>query len=306
MFDVSIVTPTLNRATLLRRTWESISSQDVNFEWIVIDDGSTDDTDLIIKSFASDRINYTAFSNNRGVNAARNAGAKIATGRYVVFLDSDDELYPQSLAAAVRFLDEASSEIGVAGFACVIAETGKQIVELISGQILDEHDVVCKQALRGGDKIYVYRRQVFDEFLLPENLRGCEQVFVYQVSKTWKFLMINQPLSLVHRQSDNLSGATSLINRSSDIAKSYEMIIRNHAEILASCPDAEFEFLKKALYRYCVAGSLGERLNIYRAMLKVGSLENYFFATVLMIFGFLPIKYFEAWRIRRMNSKFEG
>lgn len=306
MFDISIVTPTFNRAKLLSRVWKSISSQNANFEWIVVDDGSTDDTKSVIESFKSERIKYSVFSKNRGVNTARNAGAKLASSRYVVFLDSDDELFPQSLEDAVEIMDKAGPDIGIAGFACVIAETGKRTAELIDGQILDEHEVVCKHALRGGDKIYIYRKQVFDDFLLPEDLRGCEQVFVYNASTKWKFLMVSRPLSLVHRQSDNLSGATSMIERSSDIAKSYEIIVDNHAAILSTCPDAKFDFFKKALYRYGVAGSPVDVLRIYRKMILRQSFRNYSIATFLMIFCMLPIKSFEIWRVEHLNKKFKG
>lgn len=118
MVDVSVVTPTYNRAHLLPRVWSSLRDQRPAFEWIVVDDGSTDNTLDVIKNLADPRIIYHRLPCNRGVNAARNAGAKLAKGRYVIFLDSDDELYPGSMERMVSIMDAADPTIGV-GCSCV-------------------------------------------------------------------------------------------------------------------------------------------------------------------------------------------
>ena len=194
MLDISVITPTFNRAHLLPRVWKSLTRQAAQFEWIVIDDGSMDDTMAVIKSFNDDRIRYTALEKNRGVNAARNAGLQLAAGRYVTFLDSDDELYPEGLRCMVETMSAAHYSIGVASFPCVVAKTHKKICELIDRKVLDEYSILCENALRGGDTILVYRREVFNTFRLPEAFRGCEHIFVYEVSKRWKFLLINKPL----------------------------------------------------------------------------------------------------------------
>jgi glycosyltransferase involved in cell wall biosynthesis len=306
MYEISVITPTFNRALLLPRVWKSLSSQSANFEWIVVDDGSSDNTRDVIAELGDPRITYIALSKNSGVNTARNAGVKLAHGRYVILLDSDDEMQPQSLEHVVNIMDGADRSIGVAAFACVIAETGEQISPLVDGKVLNEHDIVCENALRGGDKIFAYRKEVFDEFLLPEAFRGCEQIFVYEVAKKWKFLTVNRPLSIVHRQCDNLSGAASLIRRSSDIAKSFEILIENHAELLTKSVGTEFEFLKKALYRYGVAGSTRDVMRIYRRIVQRHSVKNIMLATFLLLFSLARPAYFEEWRANRLNRKFNG
>jgi glycosyltransferase involved in cell wall biosynthesis len=89
----SIIIPTYNRAHIIRNVIEAVQLQSfLDFELIISDDGSTDNTEEIVTPLLKDsRIKYVAQS-NKGVCAARNFGAKHANGKYLVFLDSDDTI----------------------------------------------------------------------------------------------------------------------------------------------------------------------------------------------------------------------
>ncbi|MEK6782643.1 MAG: glycosyltransferase family A protein [Bacteroidota bacterium] len=102
----SIIIPTYNRAQLISRTIDSILRQDfTDFEVLVIDDGSTDNTERVVREFADTRIQYFKKENaERG--AARNYGAIRARGTYLNFFDSDDIMYHNHLSAARKFLDQ--------------------------------------------------------------------------------------------------------------------------------------------------------------------------------------------------------
>ena len=90
--SISIIIPTYNRADLVMRAIESVIRQtDSNWELIIVDDGSTDETQQIIKKYLNDKVKYI-HQKNAGANKARNLGAKNASYSYVSFLDSDDEL----------------------------------------------------------------------------------------------------------------------------------------------------------------------------------------------------------------------
>jgi hypothetical protein len=92
----SVIIPTFNRASLLRQTLSSVWAQRfVDYEIIVVDDGSTDETQPYLKSLGS-RIVYLAQA-NRGPGPARNIGASRAKGEYLAFLDSDDLWFPWTL-----------------------------------------------------------------------------------------------------------------------------------------------------------------------------------------------------------------
>ena len=98
---VSILTPTYNRAHVLHCVYESLRRQTTrDFEWIVVDDGSTDDTPALLERWQEEAdfpIAWYRYENNRGRNAAVNSGAKLVSGEYTVVLDSDDELLDDAL-----------------------------------------------------------------------------------------------------------------------------------------------------------------------------------------------------------------
>jgi len=111
MPKVSVILPTYNRDQYLGEAVKSVlcqSSQD--FEIIVVDDGSTDDTRTVVAQFA-DRVRYV-WQPNQGRCKARNVGIDLAMGQYIVFLDSDDVILPRKLEIQSQFLDEHPS-VGV-------------------------------------------------------------------------------------------------------------------------------------------------------------------------------------------------
>lgn len=88
---VSIIMPTYNRAYIIEKAIQSVIDQTyADYELIVIDDGSTDETCDKVKIFNDPRIKYLSYSENRGGNYARNMGIKEAKGEYIAFLDSDN------------------------------------------------------------------------------------------------------------------------------------------------------------------------------------------------------------------------
>ncbi len=102
----SIVIPTYNRAHLIIKTIESVLNQQFKeFELIIVDDGSTDNTDEVVKPFLNNFIHYYK-KNNEERAAARNYGIKKAIGKYVTFCDSDDLLYNNYLSNAFETINE--------------------------------------------------------------------------------------------------------------------------------------------------------------------------------------------------------
>ncbi len=103
---LSIVVPTYNRANLIENTLKSILNQECeDFEVIVIDDGSTDNTEEVIRPYLSEKVHYHKIENSeRG--AARNRGTELANGEYVNWFDSDDEMLPNHVAALKELVDQ--------------------------------------------------------------------------------------------------------------------------------------------------------------------------------------------------------
>jgi glycosyltransferase involved in cell wall biosynthesis len=106
----SIVIPTYNRRDLLRRALDSVRAQTfTDFETIVVDDGSTDGTAEYLARLAG-KVRVIQ-QRNSGPGAARNAGAAIAAGEYIAFLDSDDLWFPWTLATYARAIDAGSPAV---------------------------------------------------------------------------------------------------------------------------------------------------------------------------------------------------
>lgn len=103
---VSVIIPTFNRAALVQEAIASVLAQTyTDFECIVVDDGSTDQTKAALQPlFASARIQYV-YQPNTGLSAARNHGLRLARGAYISFLDDDDLYEPTKLALQVEYLD---------------------------------------------------------------------------------------------------------------------------------------------------------------------------------------------------------
>src|SRR5690606_8322380 len=102
----SVVIPLYNRRRTIAATVESVQRQSCqDFEVIIVDDGSTDDPFPVIQAIGESRLR-TIRRENGGGGAARNTGIDAARGRYVAFLDSDDELLPHHLEQAYVFLNE--------------------------------------------------------------------------------------------------------------------------------------------------------------------------------------------------------
>jgi glycosyltransferase involved in cell wall biosynthesis len=104
---VTVVIPTYNHAEYLKRALDSVVAQTYkNWEAIVVNNFSTDNTIAIVESFNDERISLINFRNNGIIAASRNRGIEAARGEYVAFLDSDDNWYSEKLEVC---LDEAES-----------------------------------------------------------------------------------------------------------------------------------------------------------------------------------------------------
>lgn len=108
---VSVVIPTYNREKTLSRSIDSVLAQTFDdFELIVVDDASTDDSASVVNQYDDPRIQFIIHDENKGGSAARNTGISHAEGEYIAFLDSDDEWTPTKLHKQITRLDARSDE----------------------------------------------------------------------------------------------------------------------------------------------------------------------------------------------------
>ena len=113
--QVTVIIPAYNRAYVISRSIASVLAQTYPyFEIIVVDDGSVDNTEAVVKSFKDSRIKYIRHEVNKGISAVRNTGINEAAGEYIAFLDSDDEWLPTKLEKQMHILKNKSLRVSVA------------------------------------------------------------------------------------------------------------------------------------------------------------------------------------------------
>jgi len=136
---VSVVVPTYNRAGLLRRAIESVLVQTfTDYELIVVDDGSTDDTEEILRGFSDRRMRVVRSDVNQGAPQARNMGIEAARGEWVAFLDSDDEWLPQRLEVQMDLLARQSPGQAAVGY-CLC-----QVHECLTGKVSQPQETLAE------------------------------------------------------------------------------------------------------------------------------------------------------------------
>ena len=106
---ISVILPTYNREKLLKNAIHSVLNQThSNLELIIIDDNSSDNTQILIKSFNDKRINYIKNNKNLRAPSCRNIGISASTGDFIAFLDDDDEWYPNKLEEQIKLFKKES------------------------------------------------------------------------------------------------------------------------------------------------------------------------------------------------------
>lgn len=172
---ITVLTPTYNRAYTLYRAYESLKKQNnLNFEWVIIDDGSSDNTEELISGWLGEKKFHISYYKrpNGGKHRAVNFGVKKAAGEYVLILDSDDTLTADCIDFIDRHIPEVSGD-EFAGLAGLRGFAGKGREEVIGGQIDDGSYIDATNIERikfhlGGDKAEAYKTSILKKFPFPE------------------------------------------------------------------------------------------------------------------------------------------
>jgi len=216
---ISVFTATFNRADTIHRVFDSLKAQTFkNFEWIVIDDGSTDNTREVIEEYKKDaefEINYI-WQENRGKHTAYNLFAKHAKAELYCSIDSDDGVLAQCFERMLFHFDSIpSKEKSIyVGIMCLALN---QEGDLIGDEFLEEDfgDNIVSVLLRHkklGDKGGLNKISVLKEFPFPEDVINVylpESYHIHGYSSKYKTLFVNEALiqPWTDPRSDHLSHA---------------------------------------------------------------------------------------------------
>ena len=204
---VSVIVPTFNRGWILKEAIDSVLAQNFkDFELIVIDDGSTDNTPDILNSYKDDIMAFS--QNNRGVSASRNRGIALSSGRFIAFLDSDDLWMPNKLSIQVDFFNKnndalicQTDEIWIRNNVRVNPKTRHK---KLSGMIFEHSLDLCMVS----PSAVMIKRELFDEVgLFDEDLPACEDYDLWlRISCGYPVYLIDTPLIIKRGgHSDQLS-----------------------------------------------------------------------------------------------------
>lgn len=169
---VTVFTATYNRMDLLKKLYDSLVKQtNKNFEWIIVDDGSTDDTSTVVQKFLSENeldISYI-YQENGGKHRAVNKGLDRAKGQLFFIVDSDDALLPKAIATVIDRFTTIQDNPKYAGVAFNRGYSETVIVgETFEGEFIDCDNLHRVKYNILGDKAEVYRTEILKEIKFPE------------------------------------------------------------------------------------------------------------------------------------------
>jgi glycosyltransferase involved in cell wall biosynthesis len=216
----TVFTPTYNRAYIIEKLYSSLLNQVLSdFEWIIVDDGSTDDTEKLILKFIEEKkldIKYVK-QENGGKHRAINRGLREARGELFFIVDSDDKLSKDALSTLFVYYQKVKNDndiAGVVGLRC--SPEGKTI-----GTYFPKNELICnnfdyryKYKIKG-DKAEAVKTEVFRKYPFPEidNEKFIAEGIVWnRIARKYKFMYVNKNIYECEYLSDGLSKA-SWINR---------------------------------------------------------------------------------------------
>lgn len=269
MPTVSVILPTQNRAEMLKRAVKSVLAQTYqDLELMIVDDGSTDDTDEVIASFQDPRIRVVRHQKARGASAARNTGVAHSYGELIAFLDDDDEWLANKLDKQVSLLSGLPENVGMVycwmdyfdQHGNLIREHHPRLRGCVFSHVLDA------QRLGGCPTLLVRREVVVDVGGFDESLpRGNDGDFIRRVCRKYLVDLVPEVLVHVHMgHSGRISGSSAQDLHNAITGGKTKL--RKFGWELKTLPEAHTNILLKLAVTYQAVGKNRQALScIWRA-----------------------------------------
>lgn len=276
MPKITVFTPTYNRGNLLRCVYESLQKQTYkDFEWVIVDDGSTDETERIVtelKNEAKFPIIYKK-KKNEGKHIAINEGCCLARGEWFFIVDSDDYLTDDALDAVnyysnkIRDKSDFAGVVGLRGGA-----DGKAWTEYQENSHVDAHDLQADflkqdfmdadfieyKYIRGikGDRAEVIRTEILRKYPFPkfknEKFLVESYLWLTLANAGYKFRWFNKVIYITEYLEDGLTKNIETHYRNSPVG-SYKV-----ANLLLKCKNIPIQIRIRGIYRYVKYGQLAK------------------------------------------------
>ncbi len=279
---ISIIIPTYNRNNILKRAIKSALNQTFqDFEIIVIDDASTKSPEKLITSFNDSRIKYFCHESNRGANAARNTGIKLSSGKYIAFLDSDDEWVPDKLECQIKHLENLPVKVGAhySGSTTVSPEgvVLSHRIPSASGDILSK--LLTGNCVGPLSSVMVRRSALDHAGFFDEHLPSSQDWDLYiRIAYHYHFSVTPTPLLRYHLTGD------SITKNLKAKALGRKMILNKYEDQIKKNPLAFSWQLTRTGHYYCRAGLTDEGHREFLRAIRVYPLSRwgyfYFFCSI--------------------------
>lgn len=169
---LTIMTPTYNRAYILPEAYRSLREQSCfDFEWIVVDDGSQDETEQLVRGWAAQCADFPiryCRQPNGGKHRAVNRGVQLARGAWFLILDSDDSLLPCAVERIAAWTAEVAGRDDLAGVAGLKQTQGKPVGGAPRAPYVEASNAERRRFGLLGDKAEAYRTELMRRYPFPE------------------------------------------------------------------------------------------------------------------------------------------
>lgn len=231
---VSVIIPTYNRATTIKRAVESVLKQTYKLlEVIIIDDNSSDNTEEIIKKIDDERIRYIKLEKNRGANFARNIGVELAKYEIIAFQDSDDEWHEDKLEIQMKYMQNEEIDFVATSYNQFINEKFKMVVPSI--KIKDKYlERILKSNFIGTGTLVIKKEIILNEKFNIELPRLQDYELAIRLILKYKGKFLNIPKVNAYIQNNSISNNNEkLLLAMKKIVKINRKIYRKNRKLLS-------------------------------------------------------------------------
>lgn len=206
---VSIITPTYNCAKFIGATIESVLNQTYqNFEMIIVDDASKDNTEEVVKSFKDKRIKYIRLSKNSGPAVARNRAMDEAKGKYMAFLDSDDLWKREKLEKQINFIKKNKYKIICSDYE-QIDEEGNKLNKIIPCKKKVNYNGILLSCPVGNSTVF-YDVSKLGKFKVPNIRKRNDDALWLQILKKEEYMYGQKEVLMEYRIRQNSVSSNKL------------------------------------------------------------------------------------------------